>query len=82
MDLKKSLLSSIENHGKSDIAGIYNLYPHVRRFSILRNLFILQTEGWVIIRKTRTQDECLVRAPNVRRSRKKLFTQQAISFAD
>ena len=54
--LKERLLSSIEIHGKSDIYGILILYPNERKFTILRNLFMLRNDGWLIIRKHRTID--------------------------
>lgn len=74
-DLKKRLLASVEAHGKSDVTGIYNLYPHERKFSILRSLIELKHEGWVILRKTQMIDDMRYPRPNVRRSRKQYYSQ-------
>jgi hypothetical protein len=73
--LKERLLASIEYHGKSDITGVYALYPHEKPLHILRALFTLRNEGWLIIRKTQTIDGDLYPRPNVRRSKKQMFTQ-------
>lgn len=73
--LKKRLLATIEVHGKSDISGIYNLYPHERRFSILRSLLILKNEGWIKIRKSRTVDGFDIPQVNVQRTKKQRYAQ-------
>jgi len=68
--LKDRLLSSIEVHGKVDIAGLLQLYPNDKKFTIIRNLFVLQSEGWIFVRKFRTIDGVKTRNPNVRRTKK------------
>ncbi len=74
--LKERLLSSIEIHDKCDIYGILNLYPNERKFTILRNLFILRNEGWVKINKFRVIDGVKSNNPNCSRTQKQLYTQQ------
>ena len=71
--LKQRLLSSVENHGKCDIYGILKLYPRERKFTIIRNLFLLRNDGWVIISKYRVIDGVKTNNPNVRRSQKQMF---------
>lgn len=74
-DLKTRLLASIEAHGKSDITGVYGLYPHEKKISILRALILLKLEGWVYLRKTQMIDGLRYDRPNVRRTRKQRYTQ-------
>lgn len=71
--LKERLLSSIEIHGKSDIYGILNLYPNERKFTVLRNLFMLQNEGWIKVNKFRVIDGVKSNNPNVSRTQKKHY---------
>lgn len=44
-NLEKNLLSSIEQHGKSYITGIYSLYPHHSKMQVLRGLINLKWGG-------------------------------------
>jgi 16S rRNA G966 N2-methylase RsmD len=81
-ELKKMLLSSIENHGKLDISGLYQIYPHVKKFSVLRNLFLLKKEGWIVIKKTRMVGDVKVKNPNVRISRKQMYKQTKLLFTE
>lgn len=74
-NLKKRLLSSIELHGKCDIHGLLQIYPEFNLFTILRNLFILQNEGWIKVRKTRTIDGITTKNPNVARTNKQMYSQ-------
>jgi len=75
MDIKNRLLASIEIHGKCDISGILNLYPTFSKFTVLRNLFTLKNEGWIYIRKTRIENEERIKVPNVRRTKKTMYSQ-------
>lgn len=75
MTLKQRLLASISLHRKVDILGLYKTFPHESKIQILRNLFILQNEGWVKIRKYRTIDGINSYNPNVRKSNKNMFKQ-------
>lgn len=42
MTLKERLLASIENHGKSDITGIYLLYPTEKKNGYFTNIVHLK----------------------------------------
>lgn len=75
MELKNRLLVSIEVHRKMDICGVFTLYPHERKFTILRNLFVLRNEGWIKVRKTRIIDGVRTDNPNVFRTNKQLYSQ-------
>lgn len=75
MELKNRLLASIDIHGKVDIHGVLNLYPHERKFTILRNLLVLRNEGWIKVRKHRTIDGVKTDNPNVFRTNKQLYSQ-------
>lgn len=75
MTLKQRLLASISLHEKVDIIGLYKIFPHENRIQILRNLFTLQTEGWVKIRKHRTINGINSYNPNVRKQNKNMFKQ-------
>jgi hypothetical protein len=75
MQLKEQLLASIENHGTCDLSGIYALYPHYRKTTILRALFQLQAEGWVRLKRFRTENYDKIEVLNVCRTRKKLYRQ-------
>lgn len=55
-DLAKRLLASIENHGKSNMDGIYKLYPHESRADINTAIIELDTLGWVYYRKSQVID--------------------------
>ena len=71
--LKKQLLASIEVHGKCDIYGLLNLYPHETKWRILRALFTLRNEGWIRINKTQVIDGDTYPRPNVKRTQKQMY---------
>lgn len=77
-DLSKRLLASIENHGKSDIKGIYKLYPHETKEDIDASLQELDSLGWVIVRQTQVVGGERSKIPNVRRSKKQYYTQSQL----
>lgn len=77
-DLKMRLLASVENHGKMNVDGVYKLYPHETKKNIDHALGELDAEGWVCLRQTQVVDGNKVFIPNVRRSRKQLYTQPQI----
>lgn len=79
-NLKNRLLSSIEYHGKCDIHGLLNLYPRHAKFTVIRVLFILQSEGWIIIRKYRVINGVKTTNPNVRRTSKQMYTHQTLNL--
>lgn len=77
-NLKERLLASVEVHGKCDIYGLLNLYPTESKRSILKVLFTLRNEGWIVISKTRMIDGIPSNNPNVRRTKKTMYTQPTL----
>lgn len=77
-DLQKRLLASIENHGKSDMRGIYKLYPHESTKDIDAAIAQLDADGWVHYRLTQVIDGDKRDIPNVRRSSKQFWTETSL----
>ena len=77
-NLKNRLLASIEIHKFCEIEGLYKTFANEKKFSILRCLFMLQSEGWVRIRKKRVTQGFTVKRPNVARTNKTAYTQTSI----
>jgi hypothetical protein len=77
-DLMKRLLASIESHGKSDVTGIYKLYPHESPQDIDAAIASLDAAGWVHYRKSQTIEGLRGMIPNVRRSSKQVYTEQKL----
>lgn len=75
---KIALLSSIEVHGKCDISGVYNLFPHLKKITIMRHLVNLRNDGWLVIRKSRMEDGYRINRINVRRSKKRMYEQMKL----
>jgi hypothetical protein len=81
-DLEHRLLASIENHGKSDMKGIYKLYPHEKPVDIDKAIAQLDADGWVHYRKSQVIDGDKKNIPNVRRSSKQLYVAGKLFDAD
>lgn len=77
-DVQKALLASVEAHGKSDLKGVYHLYPHLKKDIIDETLAQLQDMGWVKVRKTQVIDGERKSIPCVMRTAKKLYKQQVL----
>jgi len=77
-DLSKRILSSIEAHGKCTIDGVYKLYPHETKKNIDDAIAELDSLGWIKYRLQMTVDGIKHDIPNVRRSRKQLYSQQTL----
>lgn len=74
-NLKERLLSSIELHGKMDIHGLMQMYPHFTWRQVYRQLFALRNDGWIFISKNRTIGGVKTNNPNVRRTNKQMYQQ-------
>lgn len=49
-DLTIRLLASIEQHGKTNVSGLYKLFPHESKFNIDQSIIELVNEGWIKFR--------------------------------
>jgi len=77
-NLAYRLLASIENHGKSNMTGIYKLYPHETKRAIDNAIKELDVAGWIIYRETQTVEGFKKDIPSVRRSKKQYYNEQQL----
>lgn len=77
-DLAKRLLASIEQHGKTNVAGLYKLFPHEGQLDIDFAIIELCKEGWCIYNKSQVVEGFKKDIPTVRRSSKKFYIEQSL----
>ena len=49
--VKDRIAKSIAIHGRSELKGIYMLYPHISSITFMRYVLQLQKEGRIVIKK-------------------------------
>ena len=49
--IKDRIAQSIAIHGRSELKGIYMLYPHINSITFMRYILQLQKEGRIVIKK-------------------------------
>ncbi len=77
-ELKQRILASLEQHKKCELSGLIKIFAHESSISVIKNLYILQQEGWVKIRREITVGGEKKKINNVVRTNKKMYTQQIL----
>lgn len=77
-EVQKAVLSSLEYHGKCDLRGFYDIFPHYDKTLIDSALTELQKMGWLKVRKSQVIDGTRYDIPNVQRTKKTLYTEQSL----
>jgi len=77
-DLSKRILASIEQHGKTNVSGLYKLFPHEGELDIDFAIKELVELGWIKHNLTQVCEGFKKDIPCVFRTSKQYYNQQEL----